>query len=323
MKKLVISTLPLAFVFASVFSIPVFSAEKDLRVAMIQWRGETEACRGFKDALKEMGYSAQYTVLNAAQNRTTLGRLLREELLPNLENFDYVYSYGTTASQMTKTILSNKVPHVFSNVAAPVESEIADTMQSSGGNMSGTSNRVPLSLQIETAIRIVRFQKLGIMFNPREKNAMVIRRNLHDIGKKYGFEVIDLRSVPDGNSLENNLQKLSDGTVSVDAVYLPLDSYHMTKAKLIGSELLSAKIPAIAAQKKYIQNGALFGAIPDYYALGKEVAGIVDRHRKGEALINIPIATPTKPLIMINKTTSQALKIQLPEDLLKRAIVVE
>jgi len=168
-KKLVISTLPLVFMFASIFSMPAFTAEKDIRIAMIQWRGETEACRGFKDSLKEMGYSAQYTVLNAAQNRTMLGRLLREELLPNLDKFDYVYSYGTTASKMTKTILNNKLPHVFSNVAAPVESEIADTMQSSGGNMSGTSNRVPLSLQIETAIRVVSFKKLGIMFNPREK----------------------------------------------------------------------------------------------------------------------------------------------------------
>ena len=323
MKKLVISTLPLAFVFASFFSMPAFAAERDLRIAMIQWRGETEACRGFKDALKEMGYSVQYTVLHAAQNRTTLGRLLREELLPNLRNFDYVYSYGTTASKMTKTTLNDEVPHVFSNVAAPVESEIADTMQSSGGNMSGTSNRVPLSLQIETAIRVLRIKKLGIMFNPREKNAMVIRGNLHEIGQKFGFQVIDIRSVPAGNSLQDNLQKLSNRSVSVDAVYLPLDSYHMTKAKLIGSKLRSAKITTIAAQKKYIQNGALFGAIPDYYALGKEVAGIVDRHRKGEALINIPIATAKKPLIMVNKTTSQALNIQLPEDLLKGAVVVE
>ena len=323
MKKLVIRTLPLAFVFASFFSMPIFAAERDLRIAMIQWRGETEACRGFKDALKELGYSAQYTVLNAAQNRKMLGRLLREELLPNLKNFDYVYSYGTTASKMTKTILNDKVPHVFSNVAAPVESKIADTMQSSGGNLSGTSNRVPLSLQIETAIRVVRIKKLGIMFNPREKNAVVIRGNLREIGQKFGFQVIDLRSVPAGNSLEDNLQKLGDRSVSVDAVYLPLDSYHMTMAKLIGSKLRSAKIATIAAQKKYIQNGALFGAIPDYYALGKEVAGIVDRHRNGEALVNIPIATPINPVIMVNKTTSQALDIQLPEDLLKGAVVVE
>jgi putative tryptophan/tyrosine transport system substrate-binding protein len=323
MKKIFLGLMLLALAIMFIPSGVTFAASKDLKIAMVQWRGETEACRGFKDALKEMGYSVQYTVLNAGQDRTTLGRLLREELLPNLNNFDYVYSYGTTASKMTKTALNNKVPHVFSNVAAPVESEISDSMQSSGGNMSGTSNRVPLSLQIETAIRVVRLKTLGIMFNPREKNAMVVRENLHEIKKKYGFHVIDLRSVPGGDSLQENLQKLSDRSVSVDAVYLPLDSYHMTEAKLIGSKLRSAKIITIAAQKKYIENGALFGAIPDYYALGKDVAGIVDRHQKGEALINIPIVTPKEPLIMINKTTSQALKVEIPKDMLAKAVIVE
>lgn len=323
MTKRFITAFLLVLAASLMPSSAVPAAGKDLRIAMVQWRGETEACRGFKDALKEMGYSIQYTVINAAQNRTTLGRLLREELLPNLKNFDYVYSYGTTASKMTKTVLNNKIPHVFSNVTAPVESEIVDSMQSSGGNISGTSNRVPLSLQVETAIRVVRFKTLAIMFNPREKNAAVVRENLHEISKRYGFQVIDLRSAPGGDSLQNNLQKLSDGSFSVDAVYLPLDSYHMTQAKLIGSKLRSAKIITIAAQKKYIENGALFGAIPDYYALGKEVAGIVDRHQKGEALRNMAIVTPKEPLIMINKTTSQALNVEFPKDLLAKAVTVE
>ena len=250
MKKRFITSSLLALVAFLLPSSAVPATGKDLNIAMVQWRGETEACRGFKDALKEMGYSVQYTVLNAKQDRTRLGGLLREQLLPNLKDFDYVYSYGTTASKMTKTVLNNKVPQVFSNVTAPVESEIVDSMQSSGGNISGTSNRVPLSLQIETAIRVVRLKTLAIMFNPREKNAEVVRENLHQISKRYGFQIIDLRSVPGDNSLQNNLKKLGDGTVRVDAVYLPLDSYHMTQAKLIGSKLRSARIITIAAQTK-------------------------------------------------------------------------
>lgn len=323
MKKRFITSSLLALVAFLLPSSAVPATGKDLNIAMVQWRGETEACRGFKDALKEMGYSIQYTLLNAKQNRTRLGGLLREQLLPNLKDFDYVYSYGTTASKMTKTVLNNKVPQVFSNVTAPVESEIVDSMQSSGGNISGTSNRVPLSLQIETAIRVIRLKTLAIMFNPREKNAEVVRENLHQISKRYGFQIIDLRSVPGDNSLQNNLKKLGDGTVRVDAVYLPLDSYHMTQAKLIGSKLHSARIITIAAQKKYIQNGALFGAIPDYYALGKEVAGIVDQHQKGETLVNIPIVTPKEPLVMINKTTSQALRVEFPKGMLAKAVIVE
>ncbi len=115
----------------------------------------------------------------------------------------------------------------------------------------------------------------------------------------------------------------SDKSIIVDAIYLPLDSFLLTKAQLIGPKLRSAKILSIASQKKYIQNGALFGAIPDYYSLGKEVAKIVDRHRNGEKLGETPIQTPKEPLLMINKTTADLLNITIPEHLLKKAIIVE
>lgn len=323
MKALFLGLLYLGFAVWPGPHSMAFAAEKNIKIAMVQWRGETEACRGFVDAMQEMGYAVQYTVLNAGQDRTELGRLLREELLPSLKNFDYVYSYGTTASKGTKFILNNSVPHVFSNVAAPVKSAIADSMQSSGGNMSGTSNRVPLAMQIEIAHKVIKFRKLGLLFNPREKNAMVIRDELYRLANQLNFEVVDLRSPPVKDSLEKNLQKLIDKTIAVDAVYLPLDSFLLTQAPVIGPKLRAAQIKSIAAQKKYIQHGALFGVIPDYYRLGKVVARIVDRHRKGEALQHIAIETPKAPLVMINKTTATLLDVKLPNDLLKNAIVIE
>lgn len=323
MRKAALGRIILAAIMVFIYSCTGFAESKSLKIAMVQWRGETEACRGFKDAMQEMGYVVQYTVLNAGQDRTELGRLLREELLPNLEQFDYVYSYGTTASKRTKIILNNRVPHVFSNVAAPVESGIADSMQSSGGNMSGTSNRVSLARQIEIAHKVIQFRKLGLLFNPREKNAMVIRNELYRLADQLNFGVIDLRSPPVKDILEENLQKLIDKAITVDAVYLPLDSFLLTQAHVIGPKLQAAQIKSIAAQKKYIQHGALLGVVPDYYRLGKVVASIVDRHQKGESLQQIAIETPKEPLLMINKTTATLLHVKLPDDLLKSAIVVE
>jgi ABC-type uncharacterized transport system substrate-binding protein len=323
MKKIFLSSMCLALIISLILTNLLFAGSKNLKIAMIQWRGETEACRGFKTGLKELGYSVQYTVMNAGQDRKELGRLLRKDLEPQLYNFDYIYSYGTTASKMTKSIVNDRVPQLFSNVAAPVESDIVPSMESSGGNISGTSNRVPLTLQIGTALKIIHFKRLGLFFNPREKNAMVIRNELYAIAKDFGFEVIDLRSPPVQDSLEKNLQKLIDKSIVVDAVYLPLDSFLLTKAELISTKLRAAKIKSIAAQKKYIQNGALLGVIPDYYKLGKVVATILDRHQKGIKLQNIPIQTPKESIVVINKSSSDELNINIPEAFLKKAIIVE
>ena len=312
-----------ALLLSALFTNAVSAADVQLRIAMVQWRGETEACRGFKDAMKEMGYSVQYTVLNAEQDRTRLATLLREDLDPNLAGFDYVYSYGTTASKMTKTILRDRIPHVFSNVAAPVESQVVVSMEAPGGNLSGTSNRIPLSIQIKTARQVLDFKTVGIFFNPRENNAMVMRSTLYELGKQYGFSVIDFRSPPSKDMLDKNLDSLRADPSAVDAIYLPLDSFLMTKADVIGPELRSLKIKTIAAQKKYIENGALMGVIPDYYKLGRAVASIVDRHYKGEKLQNIPVAIPDEPLLMVNRTTANFVGANIPDALLTNAIVVD
>ena len=108
----------------------------------------------------------------------------------------------------------------------------------------------------------------------------------------------------------------------MDAIYLPLDSFLITRAEEIGDKLRAAKIPSIGAQKKFIENGALLGVIPDYYALGKEVAMMVHKHVNGEALETMPIQTVKEPILMINETTRKELDIEIPKGLIKKTEIV-
>ena len=127
---------------ASLIFVPIASA-KNLRVAMVLWRGETEAEKGFRDGLKQQGDAVDYVVMNANQDRNELGRLLREDLRPKLESFDYVYTYGTTVTLAAKTIVQDKVPVVFNIVADPVGAGLVKSVDASGGNIAGVTNEVP------------------------------------------------------------------------------------------------------------------------------------------------------------------------------------
>jgi putative tryptophan/tyrosine transport system substrate-binding protein len=323
MPQRVFGVLLLAVVTLLAASNVLFAGSKTLKIAMILWRGETAAEKGFKDGLKALGYAIDYTTMAAGQDRKELGRLLREELEPKINDFDYVYTFGTTASQMTRDFVKERVPQVFNIVADPVGAGIVQSLESPGGNISGASNGIPMLLQIETALKIIQFKKLGILFNPREKNSMVERQKLHDIAEKFHFEVVDLRSPPAQDTLEQNLQALIDKSVVVDAIYLSADSFIVSNAKLVGSKLIEAKIKSFGSIQTYVENGALMGSISDYYQLGKYVTSIVDRHQKGEKLHDIPVEITKEPVLMINKTTADLLQITIPEDVLKRAVLVE
>ena len=267
--------------------------------------------------------SADYTTMDAAQDKHELGRLLRQELEPNLQNFDYVYTFGTTVSKATKEIVNNRVPQIFTIVADPVGAGVVQSLEATGGNISGATNAVPHVRQIEAALKIMSFKRLGLLFNPREKNAMLVRQSLYDMADKFHFEIVDLRSPPAENMLEQNLQKLIDQSVSVDVVFLPPDSYLLSKDKVIGDRLRQARVKSIGTLERFVKNGALVGVVPDYSKLGKAAAGIVDRHQKGESLQTIPVQLDEDPRLIINKTTAALLQVTIPETVLKNATLIE
>ncbi len=300
------------------------AADKELKVAMILWqRGEAKAEQGFKEGLKELGYSIQYTILNAEQDRTKLGHILREELRPRLKEFDYVYTFGTTVTKAAKQVVDNQVPQIFAMVFDPVGAGIVRSMDSPGGNISGASNSVSVVLQLDTALKVIKFTKLGLLFNPREKNSALVREQLRQLAISRNLEIVDLRSPPALDSLQENIRKLKDRSIIVDAVYLPADTFLVSSSKLIGSELRAAKIKTIAAGDTYIDNGALIGLVADRYEIGKAAARIIDEHQKGRKLQSIPVYTQKEPQLMINVTTARALNIDIPNELLAKALIIK
>lgn len=326
MRKLLIIVSLFIVVAAALVGGTVPVRAENLRIAMVLWRGETPAETGFKDALKKLGYTVEYTVVNADQNRTTLRSRIEKTIMPRLDSFDYVYSFGTTASKMIKLLVRDRVPHLFNIVTDPVKAGIVRSMSEPGGNVGGASQFVPLSAQIQAALKLFEIRKLGLLFNPREKNAMIQREQIYRMAEKYRFEVIDLRSPPAQDMLERNLQNLADNSVKVDAVYLPFDSFLISKAKLIGSTLRAAKIKSIGATKAYISGGALMGVVPDYRKLGEAVAEILHRHRKGEKLERIPVSQIYRtqaPTLMVNETTRAAIGLHIPQAVLSKAVIVK
>jgi ABC-type uncharacterized transport system substrate-binding protein len=305
-----------------VFSNSLLASERRLNIAMILWRGETRAEQGFKDGLKELGYTVKYSIFDAGQDTKKLGQILGK-LKPKFNEFDYIYTFGTTVSRRTRIILKDQVPQVFNVVTDPVGAGIVQSLKSSGGNIGGMSGAIPISVQIKSALDVIKFEKLGLFFNPREKNSMIIREELYEVARQLDIEVADLRSPPAQEMLQENLRKLIDRSIDVDAVYLPSDSFLASNAELIGSSLRTAKVKSIAATKRFIEYGALIGVVTDYYSLGKTVASIVDRHQKGEKLQNISIERVEKPYLIINKTTRNILNIRIPEAVVKKAIIVE
>ncbi len=308
------------FMFFSIALI-IFSCtpEKDPNIALITWRGETAAEQGFKDGLTELGHKVTFKQFDAGQDKENLQTILENDLLPNIDKYDLVYTFGTTTSLIVKDAVKNQVPQIFNIVLDPVKAGLVSKLEASGNAISGVSNYIPIDIQINNARKVFPFSKLAVLYNELEENSQITLEKIKSISAEFEFEVVPVPITPAENELTEALKSLADKTIEADAVYFPADSYVVSNAEIIVEELNKAKIKSIGAIEKYLEAGALVGTITDYYQLGKLAAAIFDKHQKSEKLENIPVQKSDNPKLMINKATCDLFGISISDELQNEA----
>ena len=273
-----------------------------LKIAMVLWRGETPAEQGFREEMKKLGLNPEITVFNADQDRATLATLLRTELEPNLAKYDYVYSFGTTASQMTKQFLKGRKPLIFNVVADPYGAGLLSTNKQDNKMLAGVSNMIslplPLPLQIANARKYLpKGSKMLFPVNPREQNTQLIGEQLTPVAAQHHWILETWRINPDKALLNSELLRLQkDAKGSV--VFIPADSYLISIAAELMQALNEANIETICSVGAFIPYHCSVGTVGDYQVQGKLAAKIIAMHQKGTALQDIPLQYDLSPRLM-------------------------
>ncbi len=298
--------------FAGLFYSGLTAGEKNVRVAMILWRGETPAEKGFMDELnKEKGLRFDFTAFNADQDNDKL-----KKIIAGLDSsrYDLIYTFGTTVTKAVMTKVKDR-PVIFNIVARPVETGIIKSREDSGNNLTGASNTVPMDSAFKTMSLVIHIRKLGFIYNREEINSEVQKQEIEKLQRKYGFVLFGI-PMTGHEDVPNALLRVLD--LKADTVMFPADSLVKANADRLISFLNKNKIPTIAPMPEMVEeNKALLALGPDYYQLGVLAAHNALEVLNGKKPSEVSTKTVHNLEITYNEETAHRLGISFPLQMIK------
>jgi putative ABC transport system substrate-binding protein len=281
-------------------------------VAMITWRGETAAEKGFLDGLSNIQPPVTIIRYPADQDKERL-----ETMIARIQEtpVDLIYVFGTIATQSVLRKIK-KTPVVFNIVNRPVAAGIIETWQNSGNNATGVSNQVPVENQLKALQKVVKFKRLGIIYNPREPNSRIQRRIAAGLQASLGFRLFDFQ-IAHAQDTAAVMPRLKD---AVDAVFIPADSLMISLGEDLVHWINRLKLPSLATvETLVVDHGLLLGLQPSYYQLGRLTADKAIRILAGEAPTKIPTSRLDFFQMTVNMKTARAIGVQIPISILVMA----
>ena len=287
-------------------------------VLFINWRGQTPCDAGLRDGLKDLGVAINIEDFNADQDKAKL-----EAFLSTIDEkkYAFIYTFGTTVSTKTAAKVKN-TPILFGIVTNPLKSGLVQSWDKSGNNVTGVSHAIPIADQVEFILGLGQFEKIGMVFNPKEKNSQIANEEL---SKQLSAKGVSYASYPveSEGDIKAVVEKASADKLGM--MYLPSDSFINSQAEKIIPELSKHGIPTYGALEKQVKSGAMIGIVSSYYTVGKELSLKAAEVLKGKKPSDIPsnILPLESQTILVNAKTVETVKADIPYQILSTAKVVE
>ena len=268
----------------------------------------------FAERLQKLGWIEGRTV--AIEYRWSEGRPERvAEIAAEFvqQKVDLIVAYGgavTTLKQATASI-----PIVFPIAVDPVGVGLVANLSHPGGNVTGLSLQVTdaAGKRLELLRDVVpKLGRLGILFDAGYAAAVQEKGEVQAVARTLGLEVVpqEIRRAEDIAAAFDAFKG------QVDALYLTENALTFTNGKTISTLALNAQLPMTCANAETARAGALMSYGPNFPALFRRAAEIVDKILRGTKPGDIPVEQPTKFDLVINLKTANALGLTIPHNLL-------
>ena len=270
------------------------------------------ARKGFMEGLKELGVDAKYNVHIAQGNQATNVQIAQQILD---EKPALVLAIATPGAQVSAQKIKD-TPVVFTAVSDPVGAGLVKTMDAPGGNLTGMTDMPPVDKQLELIKAIVpKAATIGIVYNAGEANSVSQVNAAKAAAAKLGLIVAEATVTNSGGVFQAAKSLVN----KVDAIYIPLDNTVVSAFESMVKVAEENKLPLFSSDNESVGKGAIAALAVDYYAMGKQTAGIAKKILDGAKPAAVPVESLKNLDVHLNLKAAKAQGVTVPEDIVKKA----
>ncbi|MCD8022455.1 MAG: ABC transporter substrate-binding protein [Lachnospiraceae bacterium] len=261
------------------------------------------------DALSEEGEDTYvYEGYVYSGNGETATMQQQASQLINDDEVDIIIPIATPAvAVVVGEAEDNPLPIVFAAVSDPVGSELVESMEEPGGDITGTSDALNTEAILDLMfIANPDLSKVGLLYSLSEDSSTQPIADAKAYLEERGIEYVEATGTNTSEIMQAVESLVADG---VEAIFTPTDNTVMAAELSIYETLIEAGIPHYTGADSFAANGAFVGYGVDYELLGKETADLAVEILQGADPAETAVVTFDNGIVTVNTETAEALGI--------------
>ena len=258
--------------------------EKSYTIGISQFaeHGSLDNCReGFLEGLKEEGIeegkNLNVEYKNSAADMGTASQIASSFVS---DKVDLICGIATPSAQTAyNAAMDTDISVIYTAVTDPKAAELADDKGNPVGEVTGTSDKLPIEAQLKMIRDLMPdAKKIGILYTTSEANSVSAIEEYKSLVKKYDFELVEK-----GITTTADVSLAADDLLSkVDCITNLTDNTVVASLPTILDKANEKKIPVFGSEIEQVKIGCLAAMGLDYVDLGKQTGRMAAEVLKGE-----------------------------------------
>lgn len=272
----------------------------------------------FMTRLEEWGYDETKVSIdyqNAAGDNANVNTICQKFVG---DEVDLIVAIATPAAQVAiSSTEGTDIKVLFAAVSNPAEDLGIKNMDAPEGNVTGTSDKIPVSSTVDLALQVnPELKTFGLLYNSGESNSVANAKEAREYCESKGINVIEgtVSNVSEIQQVATNL------CTQVDAIFTSTDNSIASSISVVVEATRETKTPFYVGADSMVSDGAFAAIGIDYTELGSRNADMAVELIEGKEIKNVPVVIFSEYQTYVNQETYDALEVTLPADVEEKAV---